>query len=419
MMNLLDWSNSSLITAIVLYIVAFLAFVVSVLGKTWRSKDPERHMTKWGWRAFAVTVLAFCSQISYFVTRWIFQGHTPLSNLFEFMVFLSMMIVLAFLVIYFIYRTPLAGVIVVPLAIIILGYASVFPWTPAPLEPALMGGEKRWLLRIHVSLAATGEAFFAVGFAGGLMHLLRTIDFQSKTKSAKRQTFAMEITLLSVLFLVGFIISSLLFSATGYEATFTKEAEVEGGTIEQVIRYSLPPISAPNDAQLKQMDSFLGMSNPLFEAPSWMKGVNSGRKLNTVIWSVLFGALLYGILRLMVRKPLGQAIQPVMKEMDPDDLDEISYRAIAIGFPIFTLGGLIFAMIWAHIAWNRFWAFDPKETWALITWLFYSAYLHLRLSKGWQGTKSSWLSVIGFVIVLFTLIGVNLLLAGLHSYAGV
>jgi len=150
-----------------------------------------------------------------------------------------------------------------------------------------------------------------------------------------------------------------------------------------------------------------------------MQGVSSGRKLNTVVWSLLGGLLLYSVLRLLVRKPLGAFIQPLMKDLSADDLDEISYRAIAIGFPIFTLGALIFAMIWAHYAWGRFWAWDPKEVWALITWLFYSAYLHFRLSKGWQGKKSSWLAVIGFVIVMFTLVGVNLIISGLHSYAGV
>jgi len=150
-----------------------------------------------------------------------------------------------------------------------------------------------------------------------------------------------------------------------------------------------------------------------------MNGVNAGRKWNTVVWSVIVGLLLYGLLRLLVRKPLGKAIHPYLEGIDPDDLDEISYRAIAIGFPIFTLGALIFAMIWAQIAWSRFWGWDPKEVWALITWLYYSAYLHLRLSRGWQGIRSAWLAAIGFLVVMFTLIGVNLLIAGLHSYAGV
>ena len=95
----------------------------------------------------------------------------------------------------------------------------------------------------------------------------------------------------------------------------------------------------------------------------------------------------------------------------------MSYRAIAIGFPIFALGGLVFAMIWAQIAWTRFWGWDPKEVWALVTFLFYAVYLHLRLSNGWHGEKSAWLCVIGFAIIMFNLVFVNLVIAGLHSYA--
>lgn len=180
----------------------------------------------------------------------------------------------------------------------------------------------------------------------------------------------------------------------------------------------MPPLVAPYKSETESMQSFLGMKSPLMEAPSWMHGVNAGRKLNTVVWSLITGVILYGLLRLILRKPLAKFIQPALNRLDPDDLDEISYRAIAIGFPVFTLGGLIFAMIWAEIAWGRFWGWDPKEVWALITWLFYSVYLHLRLSRGWQGKHSSWLSVIGFIVVMFTLVGVNLIIAGLHSYAG-
>ena len=106
-----------------------------------------------------------------------------------------------------------------------------------------------------------------------------------------------------------------------------------------------------------------------------------------------------------------------MKQVNSDLLDEVSYRAVAIGFPIFTLGALIFAMIWAQMAWTRFWGWDPKEVWALITFLFYAAFLHLRLSKGWHGEKSAWLAVGGFAIIMFNLVAVNLIIAGLHSYA--
>lgn len=85
-----------------------------------------------------------------------------------------------------------------------------------------------------------------------------------------------------------------------------------------------------------------------------------------------------------------------------------------VGFPVFALGGLVFAMIWAQVAWTRFWGWDPKEVWALITFLFYAAYLHLRLSRGWHGEKSAWLLVIGVGLIMLNLLVINLVVAGLH-----
>ncbi len=98
-------------------------------------------------------------------------------------------------------------------------------------------------------------------------------------------------------------------------------------------------------------------------------------------------------------------------------LDTISYRAIIIGFPIFTIGALIFGAIWAKYAWGDYWSWDPKETWALITWLVYALYLHIRIVHGWKGKPAAWISIIGFMATMFTLFGVNYLLSGLHSYA--
>jgi cytochrome c-type biogenesis protein CcsB len=146
--------------------------------------------------------------------------------------------------------------------------------------------------------------------------------------------------------------------------------------------------------------------------------VINAKKLNTVIWSFVGGILLYGIIRLIIRKRIAAALQPFVKNIKLDFVDEISYRSVLIGFPVFTLGALIFAMIWAQLAWTKFWSWDPKEDWALITFLFYAAFLHLRMSKGWHGEKSAWLAVIGFVIIMFNLVAVNLVIAGLHSYAG-
>jgi len=98
-------------------------------------------------------------------------------------------------------------------------------------------------------------------------------------------------------------------------------------------------------------------------------------------------------------------------------LDVISYRAIIVGFPIFTTGGLIFGAIWAKYAWGSYWGWDPKETWALITWIVYALYLHVRAVHGWKGSAAAWISILGFLATMFTLFGVNYLLSGLHSYA--
>ncbi|MGO9570899.1 MAG: c-type cytochrome biogenesis protein CcsB [Desulfomonilaceae bacterium] len=97
-----------------------------------------------------------------------------------------------------------------------------------------------------------------------------------------------------------------------------------------------------------------------------------------------------------------------------DILDEIVYRSVLIGFPLLTVG-IITGAAWADYAWGTYWSWDPKETWSLITWLVYSAFLHARLARGWQGGRTAVLSVVGFAAVLFTYFGVNYL-PGLHSY---
>lgn len=96
--------------------------------------------------------------------------------------------------------------------------------------------------------------------------------------------------------------------------------------------------------------------------------------------------------------------------------DRVTYTAIAAGFPIFTAGALIFGAIWAEQAWGSWWSWDPKEIWALVTWLAYTAYLHLRLVRGRKDALPSLVAVAGFLFALFTFFGVNFLLTGLHSY---
>jgi cytochrome c-type biogenesis protein CcsB len=98
-----------------------------------------------------------------------------------------------------------------------------------------------------------------------------------------------------------------------------------------------------------------------------------------------------------------------------DTLDNISYRIIGLGFPLLTIG-IISGGVWANEAWGSYWSWDPKETWAFITWLVFAAYLHARITKGWQGRKPALIAAAGFVVVWVCYLGVNLLGKGLHSY---
>lgn len=105
------------------------------------------------------------------------------------------------------------------------------------------------------------------------------------------------------------------------------------------------------------------------------------------------------------------------REVLLERLDRLIYQTIAIGFPFFTLGGLFFGAVWAKHAWGRYWGWDPKETFMLVTWLVYVLYLHVRLQRGWRGKRTAWIAVLGFLLALFTFAGVNFLIRGLHSYA--
>jgi cytochrome c-type biogenesis protein CcsB len=98
-------------------------------------------------------------------------------------------------------------------------------------------------------------------------------------------------------------------------------------------------------------------------------------------------------------------------------LDDLVYKSIMWGFPFLT-AGIITGAAWANYAWGTYWSWDPKETWSLIVWLVYAAFLHARVTRGWHGRRAAILSIVGFLATIFCYLGVNLVLSGLHSYGG-
>ncbi|REJ08966.1 c-type cytochrome biogenesis protein CcsB [Halobacillus trueperi] len=394
-----DWtaiSGNLLYAAFFIYLIATFFFAGTIRDK---KKGKSRVAGNIG---ITLAIIGFLTQIGYFITRWIASGHAPISNLFEYTTFFGMMLVFAFIVLYFIYRVDLLGLFALPIALLLIAFASMFPTEISPLVPSL---QSHWLY-IHVTTASLGQGILSVSFVAGLIFLISQVDQSKRSK----HTVWLEFVLYVIAVTLAFIIVSSSFSAMNYEASF--EAPIEGQQAE--ITYNMPAIVGPYQGELISE----GSMSPLFQAPEWMRGEDAAKKFNTFLWALLGGVVLYWGTRLILRKRIAAAIQPLLnKKVNPELVDEVSYRAVAIGFPVFTLGALIFAMIWAQQAWDRFWGWDPKEVWALITFFFYAAYLHLRLSRGWQGMKSAWLAVGGFGIIMFNLIAVNLIISGLHSYA--
>ena len=99
-------------------------------------------------------------------------------------------------------------------------------------------------------------------------------------------------------------------------------------------------------------------------------------------------------------------------------LDRLAYRVTIVAFPLYTFG-VIAGAIWAEAAWGRFWGWDPKETVAFVAWVVYAAYLHARATAGWRSGRAAWINVAGLAVVLFNLFFINMVVAGLHSYAGI
>ncbi|MCQ4121931.1 c-type cytochrome biogenesis protein CcsB [Rhodococcus tibetensis] len=142
--------------------------------------------------------------------------------------------------------------------------------------------------------------------------------------------------------------------------------------------------------------------------------VGSGVFLVSGIASLLF--------LLRMRYPRGEEGTGVFARVaerlpDAQTLDRLAYKTTIIGFPLFG-AGVILGAIWAEAAWGRFWGWDPKETMSFIAWVIYAAYLHARATSGWRDTKAAWINIAGFVAMLFNLFIINMVVSGLHSYAG-
>lgn len=347
------------------FTLAMCLYMVSFIG---HAAAATLDRGNWYSKARAAAIAAAAIATLALGLRWLSSGHPPLSNMYESLVTLSTC--LAWVSIAFTRKTPLAlaeaGSAV--LAVLMIGIASVFARETRPLVPAL---QSYWL-HLHVAVAFLGEACFALGFVLSYLFCLRRL--------------------------------------------------IEGRAADQTAPEEPPPAAGGEKFLCGLVVAGLPSSFLLIMA--WLawryieRGSPGEEGRTLMLWVVLPVLLCFGILIFMAylyRGVVGHTAERWLPQATT--LDELTYRAIALGYPLFTVGAIIFGMVWANKAWGRYWGWDPKETWALITFLVYSLYLHVRLTRGWRGTWTAFLSITGFLVTLFTLFGVNLLLAGLHSYA--
>jgi len=273
-------SGNLLFFAFFLYLAATIAYTVSITGKKWRDKQGEMKGNRWGYFGYILSILGSAFSIGYFITRWIYSGHAPVSNMYEYMTFLGIAVGLAFVIIYAIYRSNYLGLFTMPIVMLIIAYASMFPGEVAPLIPAL---QSYWL-KIHVITTALGQGILSIGFVAGLIYLIRTIDF---TKSNK-QTRALEFVLYSLLSLIGFIAVGSIFNGLNYEATF---AYIDENGNEAEVVYHVPALIGPNEGTLLTEGKF----EPVFDAPAMIVADD----LNTVIWSLIAGLVIYWLFLLL------------------------------------------------------------------------------------------------------------------------
>lgn len=355
--NFFGIASIAYILAMVLYI-AYLAFKNGTIGIV----------------ATTLTAVGLLSQTAAFILRAQEFYHVgqmgwmraiPLTNLYESLVFFVWCLIAGYLIIEWKYKSRSFGAFVTPIAGMALAFIDISGMDKNihPLIPAL---QSNWLLA-HVTMSFIAYATFALAFATALMYLMVTTEKKDAAYTFWTVTLGI---FLAVLIAMG--IDFLVF-------------KVAMGSPEAFIKSTLFKASFRSDSGGVAALSYLAAAAFIF-----------------LIWKY------------------GHVLQRVISSfsLSADLLDDLTYKNIAVGFPIFTLGGLIFGAIWADQAWGRYWSWDPKETWSLITWFVYAFYLHARYLRGWRGSKIAVVSVIGFISTIFTYLGVNLLLSGLHSYGG-
>ncbi|HEX3322850.1 MAG TPA: cytochrome c biogenesis protein CcsA [Terriglobales bacterium] len=371
--------------------------------------------------------------------RWYEAGHPPFASVYEML--LSFVWTLAALTLFAEkkFGVKVIGTVTMPVAIVGVVLMQLLRSDVHPLVPAL---QSTWL-HVHVTLAMLAYAACALSFALAMMFLIQD--------RMETESFLVTTSLFTVAIYAGILTRFEKWgglNVIAWNAEQKSEVFLQKGVRLFVIIPDLGwlmllvalVVAAPCilyvAAKLRKQDSLLTVANrsvfisillQVLALAAFLLRARDGQyasldaeglfptslAASPFILSGLVGGIFVSLLYLLLlwRRADLERLLPTA-----DDLDKITYKTICIAFPLLTLM-IAAGAYWANRTWGSYWSWDPKETWAAITWLVYAGYLHMRITRGWRGRRAAYFAILGFAVVMFTFFGVTYLLPGLHAYA--
>ena len=371
--------------------------------------------------------------------RWYEAGHPPFASLYEMLLSFVWTLAALTLIAEKRYGVKVIGTVTMPVAIVGVVLMQLLRSDVRPLVPAL---QSTWL-HVHVTLAMLAYAACALSFALAMMFLI-----QDKMKT---ETFLAATSIFTIAIYAAILtrferwggLNVVAWDLQNKQEVFLSRGVRLFVTIPDLgwlMLLVFCAVTAPLVlyvlARVRKNEGFLDIANRavfisiLLQALALVFFLLRARDgqypsldadglyqttlaASPFILSALVGGIFANLLYLLLlwRRPDLEKHLP-----DAENLDRITYKTICIAFPLLTLM-IAAGAYWANRAWGSYWNWDPKETWAAITWLVYAGYLHMRITRGWRGRRAAYFAILGFAVVMFTFFGVTYLLPGLHAYA--
>jgi cytochrome c-type biogenesis protein CcsB len=371
--------------------------------------------------------------------RWYAAGHPPFASIYEMLLSFVWTLAALTLVAEKKFGVKVIGTVTMPVAIVSVVLMQLLPSDVHPLVPAL---QSTWL-HVHVTLAMLAYAACALSFALAMMFLIQD---KVKTETFLAATSIFSVVTYAAILLTRFEKSGRL-SVIAWDEANKSEMFLSRGVRLFVVIPDLgwllllvllavtAPLALYAYGQWKKDDGILAVANravfvsillQVVGLIAFLMRARSGAyssldaeglfptslKASPFILSGMVGSIFVSLLYLLLlwrREDLERLLPSAQ------DLDRITYKTIGIAFPLLTLM-IAAGAYWANRTWGSYWNWDPKETWAAITWLVYAGYLHMRVTRGWRGRRAAYFAILGFGVVMFTFFGVTYLLPGLHAY---